>query len=163
MPRSLPIFKRFIRIITNSSGGNDSEMVVMQVRSCLSSILQILDNAKYFPPHPFFLQIALTRFDRIRGDAALPCLKNCLMASTIVITAGVNVLPPNDEQVPLLCDRMIDALSNPAVSLHPQSKYPNHNSDISTPHRPPKWPSNAAAQSSWSRPRPPAIKKWSVT
>ncbi|PUU78144.1 armadillo-type protein [Tuber borchii] len=98
VPRSLPIFKRFIRIITNSSGGNDSEMVVMQVRSCLSSILQILDNAK------------------IRGDAALPCLKNCLMASTIVITTGVNVLPPNDEQVPLLCDRMIDALSNPATS-----------------------------------------------
>ena len=121
MPRSLPIFKRFIRIITNSSGGNDSEMVVMQVRSCLSSILQILNNAKYSLP-TFFLQIALTRFDRIRGDAALPCLKNCLMASTIVITAGVNVLPPNDEQVPLLCDRMIDALSNPAVSLHPQSE-----------------------------------------
>jgi hypothetical protein len=35
------------------------------------------------------------------------------MASTIVITAGVNILPPNDEQVPHLCESIITALKDP--------------------------------------------------
>lgn len=38
------------------------------------------------------------------------------MASTIVITAGVNVLPPNDDQVSRLCDSIIESLSDTAVS-----------------------------------------------
>lgn len=39
------------------------------------------------------------------------------MASTIVITAGVNVLPPNDDQVSRLCDSILESLSDPVVSL----------------------------------------------
>lgn len=34
------------------------------------------------------------------------------MAATLLITAGVNVLPPNDEQLPALCDHIIHALKD---------------------------------------------------
>lgn len=37
------------------------------------------------------------------------------MASTIVITAGVNVLPPNDDQVSRLCDSILESLSDTSV------------------------------------------------
>jgi len=70
VPRSLPIFKRFITIITKSDGtiitkpsgttisksggtitkpsrGNNAELVVTQARGCLNNIVNILDNAKY--------------------------------------------------------------------------------------------------------------------
>ena len=60
VPRSLPIFKRFVTIIaksddmkpsggtiTKSSGGHNTELVVTQARGCLNSIVNILDNAKY--------------------------------------------------------------------------------------------------------------------
>lgn len=50
----------------------------------------------------------------------MPCIKNCLMASTIVITAGVNVLPPNDDQVSRLCDSILESLSNAAVGSEPR-------------------------------------------
>lgn len=63
-----------------------------------------------------YMWIFANFFQRIRGEAALPCIKNCLMASTIVITAGVNVLPPNDDQVSRLCDSILESLSDPAVS-----------------------------------------------
>ncbi|KAL7269608.1 hypothetical protein RUND412_007710 [Rhizina undulata] len=98
VPRSLPIFKRFIQSITKNARGNDEELVVTQIRSCLHSILRVLDHAK------------------IRGDEVLPCLKNCLMAATILVTAGVNVLPPNDDQIPKLCDNILDALSDPSTT-----------------------------------------------
>lgn len=51
VPRLLPIFKRFIGIITSNIPKNDSELVVMMVRSTLSSIMRILDHAKYAPLH----------------------------------------------------------------------------------------------------------------
>lgn len=34
------------------------------------------------------------------------------MASTIVLTAGVNILPPDDENLPALCDHVVDSLSD---------------------------------------------------
>lgn len=46
VPRALPIFKRFIMIITKSGAGNDAELVVTQVRGCLANIIDILDNTK---------------------------------------------------------------------------------------------------------------------
>ena len=49
VPRSLPIFKRFITIITTSGAGNDVDLVARQLRGCLHSILNILDNTKYRP------------------------------------------------------------------------------------------------------------------
>lgn len=47
VPRSLPIFKRFITILTKGSSKNDADLVVMQARSCLSSIMRVLEHAKY--------------------------------------------------------------------------------------------------------------------
>lgn len=49
---------------------------------------------------------------RLRGEAAIPCVRNSLMAATIVITAGINILPPNDEQLPKLCDHIVEALKD---------------------------------------------------
>lgn len=34
------------------------------------------------------------------------------MAATIVITAGINILPPNDEQLPKLCDHIVESLKD---------------------------------------------------
>jgi hypothetical protein len=49
---------------------------------------------------------------RLRGEAAIPCVRNSLMASTIVVTAGVNILPPNDEHLATLCDHIINSLGD---------------------------------------------------
>ena len=49
VPRSLPILKRFLSIITKSGTGNDAELVVLQLRGCLGNMVTILENAKYEP------------------------------------------------------------------------------------------------------------------
>ncbi|KAI5803154.1 armadillo-type protein [Geopyxis carbonaria] len=98
IPRSLPIFKRFIQIITKNGNKNDAELVVMMVRSSLSSIMRVLDHAK------------------LRGEVAIPCIRNTLMAATIVVTAGVNILPPNDSQLPALVSHVLSSLTDPSTA-----------------------------------------------
>ncbi|KAF8477112.1 armadillo-type protein [Kalaharituber pfeilii] len=95
VPRLLPIFKRFLTIITKTGGGNDAELVVTQVRGCFNNTINILDNAK--------LKAA---------ELAIPAIKNCLTAATIVITAGVNVIPTGDDNISRLCDNIIEAFSD---------------------------------------------------
>ncbi|KAI5804071.1 armadillo-type protein [Peziza echinospora] len=94
VPRALPIFKRFITIITKSGSGNDVDLVVNQVRGCLGNIVNILSNAR--------LKAA---------ELAIPAVKNCLTAATIVVTARTP-LPPNDEQIPRLCDIILSSISS---------------------------------------------------
>lgn len=98
VPRSLPIFKRFIQLITKASNRNDADQIIMMVRSCLSSIMRTLEHAQ------------------IRGEAGIPCIKNTLMASTLLVTSGINVIPPNDSQLPLLCTHLMTHLPDPETS-----------------------------------------------
>ncbi|KAI5820055.1 armadillo-type protein [Pyronema omphalodes] len=98
VPRALPTFKRFITIITTSTS-TDTDLVIMQCRSTLSSIMRILDHA------------------RLRGESGLPIVKNTLLAATIVLTSGQNLLPCNDSQIPALCNTVVECLSDQATSL----------------------------------------------
>lgn len=67
--------------------------------------------------YPLHLLLAITNINpRLRGEVGIPCVKNALMASTIVVTSGVNVLPPNEEQIPKLCDHILESLSDPFTS-----------------------------------------------
>jgi hypothetical protein len=114
VPRSLPIFKRFVTIITKGANKNDADLVIMQARSCLSSIMRVLEHAKYVSLTPRLS--SSTNNDRIRGEAGIPCVRNTLMAATIVVTAGVNILPANEEHLPKLCDQILSSLTDPLTA-----------------------------------------------
>jgi hypothetical protein len=38
------------------------------------------------------------------------------MAATIVVTSGVNILPPNEEHLPKLCDQILSSLTDPLTA-----------------------------------------------
>ena len=118
VPRSLSIFKRFITIITRSGGGNNIELVITQVRGGLNNIVNILDNAKYTTP----LTLAActctpnSSYRLKAAEIAIPAVKNCLTAATIILTAGINVIPPSDENIPRLLDNILEAFRDRDIS-----------------------------------------------
>jgi HEAT repeat-containing protein 5 len=100
IPQSLPIFKRFIQGITRTAtkGQGGSTPVATQIRGCLKRFLAILANAQ-----------------KRETEASLPCVKNTLLASTILVTSSTNVLPPTDPLVTKLLDEIVDCLSDRMV------------------------------------------------
>ncbi|KAI9772863.1 MAG: hypothetical protein M1840_008745 [Geoglossum simile] len=101
IPQSLPIFKRFIQGITRTAkkGQEGPATVATQIRGCLKQFLAILANAQ-----------------KRETESSLPCVKNTLLASTILVTSSTNVLPPTDPLVTKLLDEIVDCLSDRMTS-----------------------------------------------
>jgi len=55
--------------------------------------------------------------NRLRGEVGIPSVRNTLMAATILVTSGDNVLPPNEDYLPKLCDHILESLTDPLTTI----------------------------------------------
>ena len=92
VPQALPIFKRFIQTLVPP---RPSSTITKQLLGCLRRFLSILNHAQ-----------------RRESEASLPCAKNTLLASTILLTTSSRALPPNDLLVIETLDSMLDCLQD---------------------------------------------------
>ncbi|KAI9697968.1 MAG: hypothetical protein M1836_004321 [Candelina mexicana] len=92
VPQALPISKRFVLSVTRS---DDDPTVVTQIRGSLKRYLSILLHAQ-----------------KEETEASLLCVRNTLLASTILLSGGVNIVPPNDPLLVRLLDEMVDCLDD---------------------------------------------------
>ncbi|KAK8849177.1 Pof6 interactor protein 1 [Apiospora arundinis] len=103
VPQALPMLKRFIA----SMCGAESMMVMggaapdykslthIQLQGCLRRFMSIYLNAQ-----------------KREGPHSLQCVKNCLLAITILFTGGQNQLAANDRLVARFLDEIIDCLTD---------------------------------------------------
>jgi hypothetical protein len=88
VPRALSIFKRFLQTVTaHTTSPNE------QLRICLMRFRAILGHAQ-----------------RRETELSLPCARNTLLASTILLSTGSAAIDPDDSLVPLLLDDVLDCL-----------------------------------------------------
>ncbi|XXH04424.1 hypothetical protein Hte_010838 [Hypoxylon texense] len=96
VPQSLPIFKRFIASMSSSRGSTDGRSTTdMQVEGCLRRYLSIYLNAQ-----------------KREAPTSLQCVKNCLLAITILFTGGNNRLAASDRLVSRYLDEVVDCLTD---------------------------------------------------
>ena len=100
MPVALPIFKQFIHGITHPKehGPEQAEnlkVVSFQLRGCLTRFLTTLKIAQ-----------------RRESDSSLPCAKNTLLATTILLTTGSHVIPPQDPVIQQILNEFLDCLQD---------------------------------------------------
>lgn len=95
VPTALPIFRRFLDSISR----NASSETRKQIHNTLSRFLLILKNAQ-----------------KRENEASLPCEKNTLLASTILITTAAPALVASDKAVAGLTIEVAEALSNPTTT-----------------------------------------------
>ena len=102
VPQSLPILKRFITIISGSRKlAKDEETATgTQLQGCLKRFMSIYANAQ-----------------KRETEASLPCVKNTLLASTVLLTSGTNRLSTDDPLVVKFLDEVLDCLSDRMVCL----------------------------------------------
>ncbi|KAI1326058.1 armadillo-type protein [Xylariaceae sp. FL0255] len=95
VPQALPMFKRFVVSMTARAGVDGRSPTDTQVQGCLRRFLSIYLNAqKREAPH------------------ALQCVKNCLLAITILFAGGNNRLAANDRVVIKFLDEVLDCLTD---------------------------------------------------
>lgn len=92
VPQSLPILKRFLQTVTPS---RPSSTATSQLLGCLRRFLSILSHAQ-----------------RRESEAALPCAKNTLLASTILLTTSSRALSPTDPLITQALGSMLDCLQD---------------------------------------------------
>ena len=105
IPQALPILKQFVQDITTRSGeASVDDFVVAQLRCCLRRFLAIYANAQ-----------------KRETTASLACVKNTLLASTILLTGSTNVIPAEDASVQRLLDDLVECLDDRMVPrlVHP--------------------------------------------
>ncbi|KAK1640172.1 armadillo-type protein [Colletotrichum phormii] len=101
VPQSLPTLKRFVASMTKSrraSSGEDGSgpsPTDVQLQGCLRRFLSIYLNAQ-----------------KREVPTSLTCVKNCLLASTILFTGGTNHLAANDALVARYLDEVVDCLTD---------------------------------------------------
>ncbi|TVY62842.1 Pof6 interactor protein, partial [Lachnellula suecica] len=97
VPQSLPILKRFITSISGSRKGKREEQDtnLSQVQGCLKRFLSIYLNAQ-----------------KRETEASLPCVKNTLLASTLLLTSGQNYMSASEPLVNRFLDELLDCLSD---------------------------------------------------
>lgn len=136
VPQSLPIFKRFISSITisRSPGTGDHSTSQTQIQGCLKRFLSIYLNAQ-----------------KRETDASLPCVKNTLLAATVLLTSGTNTLSAAEPLVKRFLDEVMECLSDRMVRL-PLLPCRLH---ILTQPRPRKSPQTASEPSYLARLKPP--------
>ncbi|CZR59044.1 related to rat omega-conotoxin-sensitive calcium channel alpha-1 subunit rbB-I [Phialocephala subalpina] len=96
VPQSLPIMKRFVASISTSkktTAKPDSDAV--QIQGCLKRFLSIYLNAQ-----------------KRETEASLPCVKNTLLATTVLLTSGQNFMSASEPLVSRFLDEVIDCLSD---------------------------------------------------
>ena len=93
--QSLPIFKRFIISITASSEQKNSQV---QIQGCLKRFLSIYLNAQ-----------------KRETDTSLSCVKNALLACTVLLTSGTSHLPAADPLVKRFLDEVVECLNDRMV------------------------------------------------
>ena len=98
VPQSLPILKRFI---TNTSISRKNETDdITQIQGCLKRFLSIYLNAQ-----------------KRETEASLPCVKNTLLASTVLLTSGKNYMSAAEPLVNRFLHELVDCLSDRMVHI----------------------------------------------
>jgi hypothetical protein len=100
VPQSLPILKRFIVMITVPRKGERDATTSTQLRGCLRRFMSIYMHAQ-----------------KRETEAALPCVKNSLLASTVLLTSGTNSLSTGDPLIVKFLDETIDCLNDRMVRI----------------------------------------------
>ncbi|KAI1654514.1 ARM repeat-containing protein [Daldinia decipiens] len=96
VPQALPIFKRFMATMSNSHGSAEAKSATdVQVEGCLRRYLSIYLHAQ-----------------KRETPTSLQCVKNCLLAITILFTGGSNRLAANDRLVAKYLNEMVDCLTD---------------------------------------------------
>ena len=102
VPLSLPILKRFITsmsaTLAKKTEGSDTNTI--QLQGCLKRFLSIYLHAQ-----------------KRESDASLPCVKNTLLASTVLLTSGQNKMSAAEPTVSRFLDEVVDCLSDRMVSI----------------------------------------------
>jgi hypothetical protein len=103
VPQSLPILKRFMTNISTppKKGHDPQDTNLTQIQGCLKRFLSIYLNAQ-----------------KRETEASLPCVKNSLLASTVLLTSGKNYTSASEPLVSRFLDEVIDCLSDRMVN-HP--------------------------------------------
>lgn len=106
VPQSLPTLKRFVKTMSLSRGSSSeggTSPTDLQLQGCLRRFLSIYLHAQ-----------------KREAPTSLPCVKNCLLAMTILFTSGENHLPASDSLVARYLDETLDCLTDRMVcALYP--------------------------------------------
>ncbi|KAK4137247.1 ARM repeat-containing protein [Trichocladium antarcticum] len=97
VPQSLPTLKRFIMSMSNSRRASDDggSQTDTQLLGCVRRFLSIYLNAQ-----------------KREAATSLTCVKNCLLALTILFTAGHNNLPASEPLVARFLEELLDCLTD---------------------------------------------------
>ncbi|PNS14448.1 Pof6 interactor protein 1 [Sphaceloma murrayae] len=95
VPTALPIFRRFLDSISRDANSETRK----QIRNTLSRFLIILKNAQ-----------------KRESEASLPCEKNTILASTILITTAYTAFPAGDQTIVKFVVEIAEALGNPTTT-----------------------------------------------
>jgi hypothetical protein len=102
VPQSLAILKRFVASVPSSTSGggeHDDLPPQAQIQGCLRRFLSIYVHAQ-----------------KREEPTSLACVKNCLLASTILFTSGKNQLPAAHPLVARYLDEILDCLTDRMVT-----------------------------------------------
>ena len=105
VPQSLPTLKRFITSMSNcrtASDGDDGAQTDIQLLGCVRRFLSIYLNAQ-----------------KREAPTSLTCVKNCLLALTILFTGSKNQLPASEPLVARFLEELLDCLTDRMVSPFP--------------------------------------------
>ena len=95
VPQAFPVFKRFLQSLNPSTSVSVSSSTCELIRGCLHRFLNILSHAQ-----------------RRELETALPCAKNTLLGTTILLTTASRSLAPNDPLITKALDEMLDCLQD---------------------------------------------------
>ncbi|KAL2201156.1 armadillo-type protein [Corynascus similis CBS 632.67] len=97
VPQSLPTLKRFITSMSNSrqASGDGGLQTDIQLLGCLRRFLSIYLHAQ-----------------KREAPTSLTCVKNCLLALTVLFTAGKNHLPASEPLVERFLEELLDCLTD---------------------------------------------------
>ena len=94
IPHMLPLFKHFISNLTVQTSSSDST-ALDHLSACLCTLRTILSHAQ-----------------RRESESSLPCARNTMFASTILLTSGSMAFSPDEPLIYLLLDDFIDCLQD---------------------------------------------------
>lgn len=111
VPQSLPIFKRFITSVAASPQNypDRADTNLVQLQGCLKRFMSIYLNAQ-----------------KRETEASLPCVKNSILAITLLLTSSDNRLSTNDPVVTRFLDEIVDCLRDRMVSAARPSPHITH-------------------------------------
>lgn len=91
VPQALPVFRRFVTGLVR----NPQQETTAQLRSALARFMVVLKHAQ-----------------KRESEASLPCEKNTLLASTILLTSSAKILLPSDPLIARFVDELAECLTN---------------------------------------------------